>query len=122
MTRSRDDLTKKFAEDFHLNVPDRKHLDDGKIAGSDLVRAIVAIVEESGKYPRNWKLNEPFDGGLIEKIDTQTYQVTWKAEVSVSQYKVMSVEKFTSPRDAAKLVAEQFFGFSYDGIPIDWSK
>lgn len=111
-----------MTEEFHLNVPDRKNLDGGKIAGSDLVRTIVAIVEESGRYPRNWQPSEPFDGGLIEKTGAGTYHVTWKAEVGVSQYKVMSVQEFSYAQDAAKLVAEKFFGASYDGIPIDWSK
>jgi hypothetical protein len=120
MTKSQYNLTKKFAEDFHLNVPKRKHLGNGKIIGSDLVRAIVGIVEECGKYPKNWKVDDPFDGGLIEKVDARTYQVTWKAEVGVSRYKVLSVDKYANSDDAAKTVAKKLFGASFDGISIEW--
>ena len=121
MTQSQYDLTRKFAEDFHLNVPDRTHLNNGKIVGSDLVRAIAAIVEDYGKYPKDWKVNEPFDGGLIEKVDERTFQVTWQAEVSVSRYKVLSVDKYANLQDAATVVAKKLFGNGFDGVSIDWS-
>jgi hypothetical protein len=120
MTNSQYELTKKIAEDFHLNVPERKRLDNGKIIGSDLVRAIVDIVEECGRYPKNWKMDDPFNGGLIEKVDARSYQVTWKAEVGVSRYEVLSVDKYASPEDAAKIVAKKLFGVSFDGISIEW--
>src|SRR6185369_667994 len=77
------DLTKKFAQNFHLNVADRKLLNGGKIRGAVLCQAIADIVEENDKYPPTWSIDEPFDGGLIEKIEVGHYKLTWKAEVGV---------------------------------------
>lgn len=114
------DLTKKLAQNFHLNVADRKSLRDGKIHGPVLSQAIADIVEKSGKYPASWNIDEPFDGGLIERIEAGHYKLTWKAEVGVSRFEVMSTKDFVDLHAAAKEVARRFFKENFDGIPIYW--
>jgi hypothetical protein len=116
------ELTKKFARNLHLNVPDRKALRGGKIRGSVLAQAIADIIEESAKYPESWNIRDAFDGGLIEKIEGSRFRLTWKAETGVSRYEVMSVAEFTDASAAAKGLVQKFFKSSFDGIPIDWSE
>ncbi len=115
------DLTKKFAQNFHLNVADRKSLNGGKIRGAVLCQAIADIVEENDKYPATWNIDEPFDGGLIEKIEVGHYKLTWKAEVGVCRFEIMSTTDFIDINVAAKEVAKKFFKTNFDGIPIDWT-
>ena len=115
------ELTKKFALNFHLNVADRKLLDGGKIRGAVLCQAIVDIVEENGRYPAMWNIDQLFDGGLIEKIEVGHYKLTWKAEVGVCRFEIMSSTDFIDLKIAAKEVARKFFKTNLDGIPIDWT-
>ena len=116
------ELTKKFAENFHLNVSDRNALHNGNIYGSELVDAISEIVKQKGNYPPKWSLDSPFDGGLIEKVEKESFRLTWQAEVGVCRFEVIYQKNFQDLNGAAKELAKKFFGASFDGIHIDWSK
>jgi len=122
MNPDQHDLTKLFAENFHLSVPDRNLLYNGTIYGSELVDAISEIVEQKGKFPPKWDLNSPFDGWLIEKINDKVYRLTWQAEIGVCRFQIVSQKDFTDIKNASKELAEKFFGSSFDGIAIDWAK
>jgi hypothetical protein len=115
------ELTKKFAQNFHLNVADRRSLHDGKIRGFVLSQAIGDIVEECGKYPSTWDIARPFDGGLIEKVEAGHYKLTWKSEVGVCRFETISTTDFIDLDTAATEVAKGFFKSSFDGISIEWA-
>ncbi len=114
-------LTKLFAENFHLNVSDRKELHNSTIFSSELIRVIADIVEQNGKYPPTWSHDTPYDGGLIEKIANDSYQLTWQSEVGVCRFETLYKKSFNNVLSAAKELAKCFFGTTYDGIKIDWS-
>jgi len=116
------ELTKLFAEKFHLNVEDRNALHDGAIYGSELVDAIAKIVEEKEKYPPEWSIDSPFDGGLIERKENNSFRLTWQAEVGVCRFEVVLQKDFKDIKSASRELAKRFFGSNYDGIKIDWSK
>lgn len=119
---STSELARKFTDTWQLNVPERRSLQGGPLAGRLLVAAIIDTLQCHGWYPRDWRPEQDFDGGLLELLPDNQCRAYWKAEVGVCQYKLVKIENFDSLRAAALAYGEKFFGANFDGIPIDWSK
>jgi hypothetical protein len=116
------ELARKFIAKWSLNVQERKSLPTGALPGSLLVAEICALVEDKGWYPIDWRPNDDFDGGLIERLDLGGYKVHWKVECGVSRFALQEVNEFASPSEAARKYAVKFFGGNFDGIEIDWER
>jgi len=116
------DLARVFIEKWHLNVPERRALPTSSLPGSLLVAEICALVEEKGWYPIDWRPDDGFDGGLIERLDGGRCKVYWKVECGVSRFALQGVNEFESLSEAVREYAVRFFGRSFDGIEIDWKR
>ncbi len=69
------ELARKLIETFHLNVPERAALPDGRMPFTALVSAAGVVLSESGWLPSGWGLDRPFAGVLIEKRADGAQQV-----------------------------------------------
>ena len=116
------ELVRKFVAKWHLNVAERKAIPSGSLAGSLIVTEICAVVDEQGWYPVDWRPDDGFDGGLIERLDAGRCKLYWKVECGVSRFALQEVREFHSLSDAAREYAVRFFGNNFDGIPIDWTR
>lgn len=116
------ELARKFIAKWHLSVPERKAMPKGALPGSLLVAEICALVEDKGWYPIDWRPDNGFDGGLIERLDADRYKVYWKVECGVSRFALQAVNEFNSLPEAAREYAARFFGTNFDGIQIDWKR
>jgi hypothetical protein len=105
-----------------LNVPQRRSLQGSPLRGSLVAQAIAQIVKQEGWYPRNWRPDDAFDGGLIEALGEGKCRIHWKAEVGVQRFKTVEVQMFDSPPAAADAYGRRFFGGRFDGIEINWTK
>ncbi|MBW3542817.1 MAG: hypothetical protein KY476_21350 [Planctomycetes bacterium] len=94
----------------------------GSLSGSLLVAEICAVVEDRGWYPTDWRPDDDFDGGLIERSDADRYKVYWKVECGVNRFALEAVDEFNSLSEAATDYAVRFFGTSFDGLQIDWKR
>lgn len=113
-------LTKTLAMKWHLNVPERRSLPNGRVRASLLLDAIENIVRADGWYPVGWTLERDYDGGLIEMTPQGSCRVHWKAEASYCRYEIAAVTQYDTARAAAEAVVRRMFGANIDGIPIDW--
>jgi hypothetical protein len=116
------ELAAKLVASWHLNVAERRAIPHGSLPGSLLVAEIGALVEAKGQYPVDWRLDEDFHGGLIERLSGRGCQINWKAECGVSRYELQAVQEFASVAEAAREYAIRFFRSNFDGIPIDWNR
>jgi hypothetical protein len=116
------DLARKFVAKWHLNVLERKSVPTGGLAGSLLVAESETIVDQAGWYPRDWRPDDGFDGGLIERLNHRRYKVYWKVEDGVSHFSLQRINEYENLGDATREYAERFFGQNFDGIAINWSK
>lgn len=114
--------TKKFVETWHLNVAERRSLEGKALAGSLLVEAITAAVREHGWYPRDWRPDHDFDGGLVELVPPEGCRIHWKVEVGASRFALDEVQEFDSLSAGVRAYGLRFFRADFDGIAIDWAK
>src|SRR5438046_3200522 len=94
--QSKRDLAKKFAEKWQLNVSERRSLQGQALSGSLLVEEIALILRHNGWYPRDWRPDDGFDGGLVELIGDDTCRIYWKIEIGVSRFDLQEVQNVNS--------------------------
>lgn len=116
------ELVQEFVTKWHLNVADRKAIPNGGLAGTVVIEEICAVVAEIGRYPIGWHPDADFAGGLVVRVDASHFRIYWKIEIGLSQFTLREVKEYESSHKAVREYAVQFFGASFDGIKIDWSR
>ena len=116
------ELVRKFVATWQLNVPERNSIPSNSLPGSLLVAEICTTVKDKGWYPVDWRPDDGFDGGLIERLDADRCRLYWKIECGVSRFALQEVSEFDSLLEGAREYAVRFFGTSFDNIQIDWER
>lgn len=114
-------LTEKLLTKFHLNNIERKELPDGKVKFSMIVTVIKEILSESGWFPKDWRLDMSFCGGLLEIISENKVNFYHKEEIALNKYKVIEVKKNLKIEKATYKFLKTTFGSQIDGIEIDFN-
>ena len=115
-----EELARKLVTTFHLNVPDREAFGGQPVPGTLIRSAVLSVLEKHGVFPPDWRVDDPYEGGLIAAKADGTCVITWKAEIGMARFEVMEVQEFPSAPAAVSAYAERFFGSAIDGIPVDW--
>jgi hypothetical protein len=55
-----------------------------------------------GRITQSRRLDDGFDGGLIERVNADRYKVYWKVECRVSRFALQAVNEFDALSDAAR--------------------
>jgi len=114
------DLVRKLVTSWHLSVPERRALPNGKARGSLIYSAIEEVLKCEGWFPPDWRPNGFFNGVLIEYKSDGTCRLHVQAEVAYLQFEGGVVEK-CSLQEAVKSFVHKVVGADIDGVPIDWS-
>lgn len=114
------ELITKLVTEWHLSVPERKELPKGKAKGSLIIESIEELLKLHGWFPRNWRPNEGFDGGLLELKSNKQCLLYCKNEVGMMRFELKEILIFFSIHEAVKTYAIRFLKNDIDGINIDW--
>ncbi|CAN5597309.1 hypothetical protein BH10PLA2_BH10PLA2_32040 [soil metagenome] len=115
-----EEVVGKLAVDWHLNVPDRRKLPNGRVQASLLLDAIERELHANTSYPRGLTPDTDFSGGLVLMSPQGNCRILWKTQISTSQFEANWSTEEQTPRDAAETLIRSLFGAEIDGIPIDW--
>jgi hypothetical protein len=113
-------LIEKLVATWHLSVPERRWLPEGKARASLLLDAIEAALRRDGWYPAGLRPGDDYAGGLIERTSRGGCRIHWKTQVSLVLYESGSISEFEDPRQAALELLRSEFPEQIDGISIDW--
>jgi hypothetical protein len=115
-------LVRMLVATWHLNVPERRALPEGKAKASLVLGFIELELRAHGWFPPTWRPEVEFNGGLIELRPDGTCRIHWKAEVSMARCETVAIEEHETVRDAVLAFARQSYGDDIDGVPIDWGR
>lgn len=115
------DLIRKLVVEWHLSVPERKTLPDGRAKVSLILDAMEEIVKGAGCYPAGWRLEDDFSGAWIERQPDGSCIVYFKAEYAMCRTAVIRQVHCASPRAAAEVLLHEDYGDDIDGVPLDWN-
>ena len=114
-----EELIDKLVTRWHLNVPERASLPGGMARGSLLKAAIVNRLMKEGWFPGDWRPDDGFSGGLIERT-VADFRIHWKAECGVGRFALVRVTHHPDAVDAAENLLRGMWGNDIDGVTIDW--
>jgi hypothetical protein len=114
-------LIEKLAATWHLDVPERRQLPEGRAKASLFLNAIEDELRGGGWYPAGVTPDDDFAGGLIEMTPSGRCRIHWKTQISFSQFEATESVEYASCREAATVLLRSLFGQEIDGIPIDWA-
>lgn len=117
---SEHELIDKLVTRLHLSVPERAALPNGRARGSLVRAAIVSHLGTEGWFPREWRPDQDFDGGVIERTALGC-RIHWKVECGVNRFALQAVTDYSDVLDAAQEWVRRMFGEGIDGVPIDWN-
>lgn len=113
-------LIRKLVTTWHLSVSERRTLPKQKARASLACQAIVDVLQENGWFPPDWRPDQAYDGGLIERRPDGTYDIYWKAEGAIMRFKSLSVDHYAIAHDAARDWLRRTFPRDIDGVELDW--
>ena len=113
------ELNEKLVTKGHLNVPERGLLPNGCAKGSLIRTAIVRLLLEDGWFPKDWRPDQPFHGGVIE-LTPPGCRIHWKAEYSMAKFALLRVTRYDDLLEAAEQWVRGMYGESIDVVKIDW--
>lgn len=114
-------LARKLAGRFHLSVPERAELTDGRVRGSAFIAAVGEILAEAGWFPRGWGLDRPFDGMVIESTD-RGLVLHEQRELGVGRYSDVRSRTADSLDGAVRAFVAATFGGNIDGVGLSWEE
>jgi hypothetical protein len=114
------ELVRKLVTKWHLSVPERRALPKQKARASLACQAIVDVLSESGWFPSDWRPDQGYEGGLIERRLDGTYDIHWKSEAGTMRFELLSVDHYVGAVDAAREWLRRTFPRDIDGVIIDW--
>lgn len=74
------------------------------------------------RFPAEARPEEEFSGGLIEARPDGGYRLYWGAEVAMPRFAGVSVEEFSSRREAVDAFVKESYSEGIDGIALDWPR
>lgn len=116
-----EDLLRKLATEWHLNVSERSALPNGVARASVLRRVVEEELRNNGWFPSNWRPEDAFDGGLLELKSENEVDLYWKSEVGMMRFELKEINHYSSISKAVTAFIKGFFNSEIDGIKIDWA-
>lgn len=113
------ELVDKLVTRWHLSVPERAILPEGRARGSVVRAAIANHLRADGWFPRDWRPDHDVSGGVMERTATGC-RIHWKAECGVNRFALLRVTEHSDLLDAAQEWVRGMFGEDIDGVAIDW--
>lgn len=114
------ELTRKLADTFHLSVPERADLPDGRVRWSVLVSAVSESLAESGWFPKDWRPDQPYNGVIIE-ARADGFMLHERREIGIASFSEVRSVPANSFDDAVRTLVVTMFGDDIDGVRIDWT-
>ena len=114
------ELTRKLADTFHLSVPERADLPDGRVRWSVLVSAVSESLAEFGWFPKDWRPDQPHNGVIIE-ARADGFMLHERKEIGMASYSDVRSGPANSFDDAVRTLVVTMFGDDIDGVRIDWT-
>lgn len=116
------DLAEELLRQFHLNVPDRRLLVDGRVRLSTLVAAAARYLDETHTLPEGWRAPMPYDGVVIERRGDD-YWLHERHEIGMLRYSRVKTRKASDLTEAVRYHVQRFGeDGQLDGVPIDFDK
>jgi hypothetical protein len=112
-TLNEQELVRKLVTKWQMSVSERRALPKRKARASLAFQAIGDVLSESGWFPSDWRPDQGYEGGLIERRPDGTYDIHWKLES-------LSVDHYVSDVDAAREWLRRTFPRDIDGVELDW--
>ena len=115
-------LAEKLLRTFHLNVPERASLTDGRMRFSVLVAAAERYLASGRCLPEGWTPDSEYDGVVIELRDG-VYWMHDRAEIGVMRFSPLRSERADDLREVVRCYLKRFGdGAGLDGVPIAWGE
>ncbi len=115
------DLARKLIETYHLNVPERAALPDGKMPFTALVSAAGDILSEFTWLPRSGRPDGPFLDVVVE-MRPDGYWLHEQQEIGVQRFSPVKSWQVASLEEAVRLRVCALGGNGVGGVPVDWEK
>ena len=115
------ELARKLIEMYHLNVPERAALPDGKMPFTVLVSAAGDILSEYKWLPRSGRPDGPFHDLVIE-MQQNGYWLHEQHEIGVQKFSPVKSWRVASLEEAVRFRVRSLGGDDIDGVPVDWGK
>ena len=95
---------------------------EGKVKLSIIIRVIKQILSSNSYFPITWRPNEPFCGGLLEKLPNNEIKLYRKEEASVTTYRLIEAINYRFDYDKAivKFLKVSFRENHIDDIQINY--
>ena len=113
-------LARKLIETYHLSVPERAALPDGRMPASALVSAAGDILSEFKWLPSSSRADAPFHGVVIE-ARSDGYWLHEQHEIGVQRFSPRKSWRVASLEEAVRCRVHSV-GKDIDGVPIDWDR
>jgi hypothetical protein len=114
------EATKMLLKYFHLNTDDRKVL-NGKVRFSMITKIIIENLNRDGWFPKNWRPDLSFNGGLLEKLPGIKIKLYHKEEISIANFRVIEIIEYSKPDKAILKFLQVTFGTQIDDILINYT-
>jgi len=114
------ELTRKLADTFHLRVPERADLPDGRVRWSLLVSAVSKSLAESRWFPKDWRPDQRYNGVIIE-ARADGFMLHERRESGMASFSEVRSVPAISLDDAVRTRVVTMFGDDIDGVRIDWT-
>ncbi len=114
------ELTRKLADTFHLSVPERADLPDGRVRWSVLVSAVSKSIAESRWFPKDWRPDQRYNGVIIE-ARADGFMLHERSEIGMASFSEVRSVPAISLDDAVRTPVVTMFGDDIEGVRIDWT-
>ncbi len=116
-------LARKLAEEWHLNVAERRSLPIAGLPASAFVEAIRDILKASPWYPSDWPRDEStYDGAVITPNDNG-FAIHERHEIGVMRFSDAVITQVATLEEAVRAFLKSTFkAGDIDGVPIDWTR
>jgi hypothetical protein len=117
----RTELVRKLVSRFHVNVSERREL-GGRVQRSEVVEAILAILNEVGFYPpyvRPWKPGQPaYEGTVLERLPSGGFRAHLQRISPLGLVTGIYLKDYTDGFVAVGELIDREFSNGFDGIPL----
>jgi hypothetical protein len=120
MQPSERDLSRKLLAKYHLSVPERSSLRNGRARFSVLVAAVQDALNETGWFPFEWTSGRDLGEGAAVELRGGEIWVHEQHEIGVQRYSPVQSFRVADVAAAVRVYISANGGSPIDGVEVDW--
>ena len=114
-------LALKLLTTYHLNLPERQSLPNGRARFSVLVEAVEQALNGSPWFPRSPESEGLLGDGAVIELRGDEYWIHESHEIGLSRYSPVRVYRAKNLADAVRRYIHAMGGHTnIDGVEIEW--